>query len=96
VKPFFAVLYDLLWLFQLLLIARIVVVYVMMFARSWRPGRIVAIMLEAIFSITDPPLKALARVIPPLRVGGITLDLSFLVLFIIVQILIIVVRRLAA
>ncbi|PZS34922.1 MAG: YggT family protein [Pseudonocardiales bacterium] len=95
-RTLFVVLYDLLWLFQLLLIARIVVVYVMMFARSWRPGRVVAIMLEVIFSTTDPPLKALARVIPPLRVGGITLDLSFLVLFIIVQILIIVVRRLAA
>ncbi|MDP9239824.1 MAG: YggT family protein [Actinomycetota bacterium] len=95
-KTIFVVLYDLLWLFQLLLIARIVVVYVMMFARSWRPGRVIAIMLEVIFSITDPPLKALARVIPPLRLGGITLDLSFLVLFIIVQILIVVVRRLAA
>ncbi len=95
-KTLFVVLYDLLWLFQLLLIARIVVVYVMMFARSWRPGRVIAIMLEVIFSITDPPLKALARVIPPLRLGGITLDLSFLVLFIIVQILIVVVRRLAA
>lgn len=95
-KTFYAVVYDLLFVFQILLIARIVVVYVMMFARSWRPGRVVAIMLEVIFSITDPPLKALARVIPPLRVGGITLDLSFLVLFIIVQILIIVVRRLAA
>ncbi|MEP6853438.1 MAG: YggT family protein [bacterium] len=94
-KTLFVVLYDVLWLFQLLLIARIVVVYVMMFARSWRPGRVVAILLEVIFSITDPPLKALARVIPPLRVGGISLDLSFLVLFIIVQILIIVVRRLA-
>ncbi len=95
-KIFYAVLYDLLFLFQILLIARIVVVYVMMFARSWRPGRLLAIILEVIFSVTDPPLKALARVIPPLRVGGITLDLSFLVLFIIVQILIIVVRRLAA
>ncbi len=95
-KTLFAALYVLLWIFQILLIARIVVVYVMMFARSWRPGRPLAILLEVIFSVTDPPLKALARIIPPLRLGGITLDLSFLVLFIIVQILIIVVRGLAA
>ncbi len=94
-KTLFAVLYDILWIFQILLIARIVVVYVMMFARSWRPGRALAGVLEVIFSITDPPLKALAKVIPPLRVGGITLDLSFLVLFIIVQILISVVGTLA-
>jgi len=95
VKTFFAVLYDILWIFQILLIARIVVVYVMMFARSWRPGRVLAVVLEVIFSVTDPPLKALAKVIPPLRVGGITLDLSFLVLFIIVYILISVVHPLA-
>lgn len=94
-KTFFAVLYDVLWIFQILLIARIVVVYVMMFARSWRPGRVLAVVLEVIFSVTDPPLKALAKVIPPLRVGGITLDLSFLVLFIIVYILISVVHPLA-
>jgi len=96
VRTLFAILYDLLWIFQILLIARIVVVYVMMFARSWRPGRVLAVVLEVIFSVTDPPLKALAKVIPPLRVGGITLDLSFLVLFIVVQILISVVRTLAA
>ncbi len=95
-RTLFAILYDLLWIFQILLIARIVVVYVMMFARSWRPGRVLAVVLEVIFSVTDPPLKALAKVIPPLRVGGITLDLSFLVLFIVVQILISVVRTLAA
>ncbi len=95
-KLFLKVLYDLLWIFQILLIVRIVVVYVMMFARSWRPGRGLAVVFEVIFSISDPPLKALKRVIPPLRIGGISLDLSFLVLFIIVQILIIVVRGLAA
>ncbi len=95
-RTLFAILYDLLWIFQILLIARIVVVYVMMFARSWRPGRVLAVVLEVIFSVTDPPLKALGKVIPPLRVGGISLDLSFLVLFIVVQILISVVRTLAA
>ncbi len=95
-RTLFAILYDLLWIFQILLIARIVVVYVMMFARSWRPGRVLAVVLEVIFSVTDPPLKALGKVIPPLRVGGIALDLSFLVLFIVVQILISVVRTLAA
>jgi len=95
VKLFLTILHNLLWIFQILLIVRIVVVYVMMFARSWRPGRGLAVIFELIFSVSDPPLKALKRVIPPLRLGGITLDLSFLVLFIIVQILIYVVRGLA-
>ena len=43
-------------------------------------------MAEVIYTITDPPLKALRRVIPPLRLGSITLDLSFLVLVVLVQI----------
>ncbi|MFN2518777.1 MAG: YggT family protein [Jatrophihabitantaceae bacterium] len=94
-KSFWSVVYALLWIFQILLIGRLVVIYVMMFARSWRPGRSLAVFFEVVFSISDPPLKALKRVIPPLRLGGITLDLSFLVLFIVVQILIIVVRGLA-
>ncbi|MGB9378746.1 MAG: YggT family protein [Mycobacteriales bacterium] len=94
-KPFWSVVFDLLWIFQILLIVRLVVTYVMMFARSWRPGRGLAIVFEVVFSVSDPPLKALKRVIPPLRLGGISLDLSFLVLFVVVQILIIVVRGLA-
>jgi YggT family protein len=39
-------------------------------------------------------LKLLRRFIPPLRLGGISLDLAFLVLFIIVNILISLAARL--
>lgn len=69
-----------------LLIARLVFDYVFMFARSWRPSGPIVILLEAIYSVTDPPLKALRRVIPPLRLGNFALDLGFLVLIIAVQI----------
>jgi YggT family protein len=51
-------------------------------------------MLEATYSVTDPPLKALRRVIPPLRLGSISLDLGFLVLIILVQIAMSLVSRL--
>lgn len=78
----FAVLRAVLGLFLLLLIFRLVMEYVFMFARSWRPGRPLVYVLEVTYSVTDPPLKALRRVIPPLRLGGIALDLSFLVLFV--------------
>jgi len=61
--------------------------YVQMFARSWRPSGVILVLAEVIYTITDPPLKALRRVIPPLRIGGIALDLSFLVVIILVQIL---------
>ena len=77
-----------LWIFLIVLIFRLVMDYVFMFARSWHPRGFVLVILEAVYSVTDPPLKALRRVIPPLRLGGIAIDLSFLVLFVVVNILI--------
>jgi YggT family protein len=92
---FWNLVYDLLQIFFFLLIARLVLDYVQMFARSWRPTGVVLVLAEIIYSITDPPLKALRRVIPPLRIGGISLDLSFLVVIILVQLLAAFVRVLA-
>ncbi|MDT0447244.1 MULTISPECIES: YggT family protein [unclassified Streptomyces] len=77
-----------------LLLFRLVMDYVFMFARSWSPGKAMVVALEATYTVTDPPLKALRKVIPPLRFGGVALDLSFFVLMIIVYILINVVARL--
>ena len=75
-----------LWLFLVLLIARLVFDYIQMFARSWRPSGPLLVVAELIYTVTDPPLKALRRVIPPLRIGQVSLDLSFLVLFVLVYI----------
>jgi YggT family protein len=79
------VIVTVLYAFMLLLLARLVMDYVMMFARSWQPKGAAVVVLEVIYSITDPPLKFLRRFIPPLRLGGVSLDLSFLVLFVIVS-----------
>ncbi|UGY90868.1 YggT family protein [Streptomyces gobiensis] len=76
------------------LIFRLVMDYVFMFARSWQPGKAMVVVLEATYTVTDPPLKLLRRFIPPLRFGGVALDLSFFVLMIIVYILISIVARL--
>jgi YggT family protein len=81
------VLFAVLEAFFVLLLARLVFDYVQMFARSWRPSGVMVLLLEVIYSVTDPPLKALRRVIPPLRLGNFALDLGFLVLIIGVQIL---------
>jgi YggT family protein len=66
-----------------LMLVRLVVDYVMLFARGFRPAGMVAALLEIAYSVTDPPLRALRRVLPPLRLGGVSLDLSFLVVFIV-------------
>jgi YggT family protein len=82
--------------FFILLIARLVFDYVMMFARSWRPSGVAAAGLEVVYSVTDPPLKALRRVIPPLRLGNFSIDLGFMVLLFVVYVLMQVVQSAAA
>ncbi|PRX46493.1 YggT family protein [Prauserella shujinwangii] len=81
------ILYFLLFLFWLLLTARIVVELVRAFAREWRPSGGVAVALETIYTVTDPPVKALRRIIPVVRIGGVGLDLSIMVLLLVVFIL---------
>ena len=93
-SPVGQVLIVALWLFFVLLIARLVLDYIQMFARSWRPTGVLLVVAEVVYTITDPPLKALRRLIPPLRLGSITLDLSFLVLVVLVQIGIAVAKQL--
>ena len=75
-----------LWLYFVVLIIRLVLDYVQMFARSWRPHGVVLVLAEAVYTVTDPPLRALRRVIPPLTLGSIRLDLSFLVLVVLIQV----------
>jgi len=82
------VLATILQIYFLILIGRLVFDFVQIFARSWQPRGALLLLAEAIYSVTDPPIKLLRRVIPPLRLGGIQLDLAFLVLVIIIQILI--------
>ena len=87
-SPVGQIVYAVGWLFLLVLLFRLVMDYVFLFARSYEPKGVMLIATESAFTITDPPLKALRRVIPPLRIGQVSLDLAFLVLFILVQIVI--------
>lgn len=69
-------------LYFFVLIGRLVFDWVQVFARDWRPKGPVLVLANGIYSLTDPPLRALRKVIPPLRLGGVALDLGFLVLII--------------
>ena len=69
------------------LIARIIIEMIQSFSRQFNPPRCFMIIAEPLFAITDPPVKALRRVIPPLQMGGIALDVSVLVLFFILSFL---------
>lgn len=74
-------------LFKFALFARIIIDYVRMFKRDWRPSPFISSIFEVIYSVTDPPMKFVQRFVPPLRVGGIALDLSFIVILIALSLL---------
>ena len=82
------VLYYVLWFYLLLLIGRLIFSWVQAFARDWRPRGPVLVVAEAVYTATDPPLKFLGRFIPVLRFGSVALDLSFMLLFFVVLLLI--------
>ena len=81
------IIYLLVLLFLNILLARFAMSWVMSIGRRWRPGRGAAAALEIVWSVTDPPLKTLRRVIPPLRLGTVNVDLAFIVLLVIVFVL---------
>jgi YggT family protein len=61
-----------------LLVIRLVVDWIQVFARSWQPRGPVLVILEGVYSLTDPPIQAFRKVFKPLRIGGVALDFSFL------------------
>jgi YggT family protein len=81
------VLYYVLAIYLVVLIGRMIFSWIQVFARDWRPSGVVLVLAETIFTLTDPPLKLLRRYIPPLRLGTVAMDLSYMVLFIVVLIL---------
>ena len=68
------------WLYLLVVFGRLILDWIRVFARDWRPRGVVLVIAEAVYTLTDPPLNALRKVIPPLRLGGASIDLGFLVL----------------
>lgn len=80
----------LMWLIRfyiLILILRIIIEMIQSFSRNWRPQRWFSIVAELLFVVTDPPVKALRKLIPPVQLGGVGLDVSVLVLFFGLQLL---------
>jgi YggT family protein len=80
---FFETLGFVLFIFWLLLIARVVVEFIRSFSRDWHPRGVTVVILELIMTITDPPVKLLRRIIPQLTVGAVRFDLSIMVLLLV-------------
>ncbi|MDO4919986.1 YggT family protein [Kocuria sp.] len=82
-----SIVYLLIHVLYIALIARLVLDWIQMFARGWRPRGLALVAASTVYSLTDPPMKALRRLVPPLRFGGVALDLGFLILVFAVSIL---------
>ena len=82
-----SILYFIVLIFFIFLIGRLILDWIQVFARDWRPRGIMLVIAEAVYSVTDPPLKALRRVLPPLTIGQVQIDLAFIVIFLIVSLL---------
>lgn len=82
-----SVLLAALYIFLLFLIGRLVLEILQSFARQWRPTGVVLVIAEAVYTVTDPPLRLLRKVLRPVRIGTMMLDIAFLGLWLAVIIL---------
>jgi YggT family protein len=91
---FLIVAYYVLALYLLLLVGRLIIAVLQSYSRSWTPSGPLVVVAEVVFTATDPPLRLLRRYIRPLRLGSVSLDLSYTLLFLIVIVLLVVVGKL--
>lgn len=76
-------LYLVTWLFLVLLFVRVAISWIRLFSRTWRPRGVVLVLVESVYTITDPPIKFVRKIVPAPRVGMMRLDLSVLILSIV-------------
>jgi YggT family protein len=81
------------WAFMMLLFVRLIVDWVQVFARRWVPRGPLLVVLEGVYSVTDPPIKLVRRWVHPIRIGQVGLDLSFMIVFIVCWLLLTVLQR---
>ncbi|WP_183094109.1 YggT family protein [Nocardioides stalactiti] len=85
------IVHGVLYAFIGLLWVRFIVDWVQVFARQWEPHGVLLVVLETCYSITDPPINALRKVIKPVRIGNFALDLSFLLVMLLAYIALLVI-----
>jgi YggT family protein len=83
-------------LYILVLFARLVLEYIPMFNREWRPKGALLVVAEVTYTLTDPPIRFFRRFIPPLRIGGIAIDFAFALTMLLCFVLLSLTRSLTA
>jgi YggT family protein len=73
-------------LFTVFLFGRLAISFIAAYSRSWKPKGFSLVIVETVLTVTDPPVKTIRRVVPPLDLGGVKLDFSILILLILTSI----------
>lgn len=73
-----SLLYYVVWVYSLVVWARLILEFVLSLARNWRPRGFLVVIVEIIFTVTDPPIKFFRKLIKPVNIGGISLDFGIL------------------
>lgn len=89
------ILNTLIFLYMLVLLVRLVLEYIPMFNRSWRPRGAGLVAAELVYTVTDPPIRLLRRFIPPLRIGPVAIDFAFALTMLLCFVLLGVTRAIA-
>jgi YggT family protein len=82
-------------LYLFAMIARMIIELVMAFARSWRPRGVMLVVAETTFTLTDPPIRLVRRLIPPVRLGGVRIDVGFVVVIVVLSLIVTTLRVVA-
>lgn len=90
------VLYTLLLVYTMVLLARLIFEWIPVFNRAWRPRGFMLVVAEAVYTVTDPPLRLVRRFVKPVRIGGAAIDFGFAVVMLLCFMLMSIMRSIAS
>lgn len=57
---------------------RFVIDWIQVLNPRFRPRGAVAVAIELVYTLTDPPIKGFRKILPPIRLGQVSLDLGWM------------------
>jgi YggT family protein len=91
-----AILNGALLLYVLVLLVRMVLEFIPLLNREWRPRGAGLVVAEFVYTVTDPPIRFFRRFIKPLRIGPVAIDFAFTVVLLVCFVLLAVTRTIAS
>lgn len=85
--PLLALVSFLLLLVQIVLVVRVVLDWSGVLAGPASYGSFRARLTDGVHRVTEPILAPVRRVLPPLRVGAVSIDLAFIVVFFLIVVI---------